>query len=165
MIEVAAQVLHFLALVAEFVWLGGNPADVVLLESLDEVDAFEHVRDIVDPSLLHAEHFHCFVEVEAVVFGVDEAFDEFLGELDKPILFPPALAAVLVEQALVLELHLPTGHFISRHHVTCLVACLRVAALVAQTRASASALCHPLRLVILFLPFTCSNTAILALIH
>ena len=157
--------LHFLALVAELVWLGGNPADVVLLESLDEVDAFEHVCDIVDSSLLHAEHFHCFVEVEAVVVGVDEAFDEFLGEFDKPILFPPALAAVLVEQALVLELHLPTGHFISRHHVTCLVACLCVAALVAQTRASTSALCHPLRLVILFLPFTCSNTAILALIH
>ena len=94
--------LHFLAFVAEFVWFGGNPADVVLLESLDEVDAFEHVRDVVDPSLLHAEHFHCLVEVEAVVVGVNEALDEFLGELDKPILFPPTLAAILVEQALVL---------------------------------------------------------------
>ena len=58
--------------------LGSDPLDVVLLEAFDEVDTLEHIRDIVDTSLLHAENGLCPVEVKALRWLRAQQTDELV---------------------------------------------------------------------------------------
>lgn len=41
-----------------------HPLDVVLRLLLNEVDAFQHVGDVVNPPLLHFEHLCCLVQIQ-----------------------------------------------------------------------------------------------------
>lgn len=81
---------------------------MILFESLNEIDAFEDIGNVVNPPLLHAENLHSFVQVKTVIVCVDESLDEFLGQLDKPVLFPASLAAILIQEAFIFEWNLPT---------------------------------------------------------
>lgn len=123
MIHIATQGLHLSPLVAKLFRLSGDPSNVVLLETLDEVYAFQHICDVVDAPFLHAEDLHGFVQVKAVVFGVDQALDELLRQLNEAVLFATSFAAILVKEALVLQFHLPTRHYlVAASQRTCLAA-------------------------------------------
>ena len=106
------RVLHALPLAIELSGLSGYPPYVVFLEALDEVDALEHVGDVVDASFLHVQDLHGLVEVEAVVFGLYESGYELFCQFHKTVFLPAPSAHVNVHEALVLELanyalHLP----------------------------------------------------------
>lgn len=140
------QVLHLLSLILELLRLRGNPSHVILLEPLDEIDPLEHVRDVVDPPLLHAQYLHGLVQIEAVVVGVDETLDELLCQLNEAVFLAAALAAILVEEALVFEFHLAACHdLVAARQVTCLAAQERVAALSAVSGLTLSASSSALR--------------------
>ena len=56
----------------DLVWGSGDPPHMVLLVPLDEVDSFEHVCDVVYPTLLHFQHYHGDIEIQAFVWGLHE---------------------------------------------------------------------------------------------
>ena len=61
---------------------------MVLADLIDEADAFENVRNIVDSSLLNLEVDDGLVEVELLLGGALEQVDELLGQLYETVLFP-----------------------------------------------------------------------------
>lgn len=47
-----------------------HPLHVVFRLLLNEVDAFQHVGDVIDPSLLHLQHLRCLVQIQDPVRGL-----------------------------------------------------------------------------------------------
>lgn len=41
-----------------------HPLHVVFRLLLNEVDAFQYIGDVVNPSLLHLQHLCCFVQIQ-----------------------------------------------------------------------------------------------------
>ena len=47
-----------------------HPLHVVFRLLLNEVDAFQHVGDVIDPSLLHFQYLRCLVQIQDPVRGL-----------------------------------------------------------------------------------------------
>lgn len=57
-----------------------HPLDVVFGLLADELDALQHVGDVIDAPLLHIQHFGCPVQVQDPILGLAQEVNEFLGE-------------------------------------------------------------------------------------
>lgn len=60
-----------------------HPLHVVFRLLLNEVDAFQHVGDVVDSSLLHFQHLRCLVQIQDPIRGLAQQLNELLGEQTK----------------------------------------------------------------------------------
>lgn len=58
---------------------GTHPLDVVLGLLADELDALQHVGDVVDGSLLHVQHLSSPVQVQNPILRLTQEVNEFLG--------------------------------------------------------------------------------------
>lgn len=65
-----------------------HPLHIVLGLLLDEVDALQHVGDVVDPSLLHFEHLGRLVQVQDPILRLAQELNELLGEQTKGCIIP-----------------------------------------------------------------------------
>ena len=65
--------LEWLLLVSS---VGADPTDVVLAVLLDEIDALQHVGDVVDASLLHSKLVYRPVQVQRLVRGLLQQLDK-----------------------------------------------------------------------------------------
>ena len=92
-------VILLLPLHPDFRRFRGDPLDVVLFESYDDVDALEDVRDVVNPPFLHFELLHRLVQVDAHLGSLDQELYELFGEFHQTVL----LAALLLFSASILE--------------------------------------------------------------
>lgn len=81
--------LEWLLLVSS---VGADPTDVVLAVLLDEIDALQHVGDVVDAPLLHVELLHGQVEVNRLVGTRFDELQEFVGQDNEPVFTAAPLA-------------------------------------------------------------------------
>lgn len=65
-----------------------HPLDVVLRLLLNEVDAFQHVGDVVNPPLLHLEHLCCLVQIQDPIRRLAQELNELLGEQTEGRIIP-----------------------------------------------------------------------------
>lgn len=63
--------------------LYSHPLHVVFRLLLNEVDAFQHVGDVVDSPLLHFQHLCRLVQIQDPVRGLAQELNELLGEQTK----------------------------------------------------------------------------------
>lgn len=78
------------------------PADVVLLVSLDQINSFEDICNIVDSPFCDFEIEHGNVKVKALVACSYQQLDELLGEFDETVLLATLLGWEQYLEALVL---------------------------------------------------------------
>lgn len=57
-----------------------HPLDVVLGLLADELDALQHIGDVIDAPLLHIQHLSSPVQVQDPILGLAQEVNEFLGE-------------------------------------------------------------------------------------
>ena len=72
---------------------------MVLFESYYDVDALEHVGNVVNPPFLDFELLHCLVQVNAHLRSLDQELYELFGEFHQTVL----LATLLLFSASILE--------------------------------------------------------------
>ena len=107
---------------------------MIFLVSLNQVDSFEHIGNIVNSPLLNAQLGHCLVEVEALIVSFDQKLDELLGQLHQSIILPALFSRCLVLQAHVIVLSRPwSGSPVPLGRVPFILRCLgRVSALLSS---------------------------------
>lgn len=69
---------------------------MVLLVSLDEVDAFEDVGDVVDPPLWYAQLLHRVIKIQALLICFHQQLYELLRQFHQAVLLPALLARVRI---------------------------------------------------------------------
>ena len=57
-----------------------HPLDVVFGLLADELDALQHIGDVVDAPLLHVQHLSSPVQVQNPILRLTQEVNEFLGE-------------------------------------------------------------------------------------
>ena len=65
-----------------------HPLHVVFRLLLNEVDAFQDVGDVINPSLLHLQHLCCLVQIQDPIRWLAQELNELLGEQTKGCIIP-----------------------------------------------------------------------------
>ena len=79
------------------------PANIVLADLEDELDALKDVCDVVDASFLDAQGLNSLIEVEDLFGRTLKQIDEALGQLDQAVFFPAVLHTALLIVRLVVR--------------------------------------------------------------
>lgn len=69
-----------------------HPLDVVLGLLADELDALQHIGDVIDAPLLHIQHLSSPVQVQDTILGLTQEINELLGEKPQRRVIPSFLA-------------------------------------------------------------------------